>query len=185
MKKFTLNLVLVIMFALTCFMASCSKPNEQEVKKPKLVGFAIFQNLSINDRWEKVKNEPSKINDYITTENDKLKYNGSINFLFYVYSQNKITTQTTKESFDTNTTVGEIEINTNTISIEFERILEDTDILVYLVYKLSDESYYLDFVNEYDNITEASTIIEFQLTNAIANNVKLILKTNLSINEEY
>ena len=164
--------------------SACSKQNNKTNTKV-FVGIAIYQKVENNLNWSKFTAKPSAINNLISTENNKIKVDENPALLFYIYSQNKITTATTDDTFISNTTKDKVSIKDNTISFRFERIIENTEILIYYIYKLEDNSYYLEFQDTKTNISNSTEMFEIEIKHNLFSKIKLTLETNLTIKDEY
>ena len=105
--------------------------------------------------------------------------------LFYIYTQNEITSSTTDSDFISNTTKDEVSIDNHIINFRFERIIEDTEILIYYIYKLEDNSYYFEYKEAKNNITDKTENFELDITHNLFSKIKLTLETNLTIKNEY
>ena len=179
------NLITGLMCILAIFVSSaCSPANINKEPKYEFVGIAIYQNSKENTKWINVKNDPSLINNMIETQDDKIVYKDEPAFLFYLYTQAAISTSTLNDSYISNTTRDEVTINNNTINFKMERIYEQTDVLIYFVYKNKD-SYHLNFIKEQDNISNESETIVIDIENESFNKVKIDLEINLSTKKEY
>ena len=120
----------------------------------------------------------------IETKDNKLVYSENQEFLFYVYSQNEITSIFNDSDFISNTTRDVVEIKNNTLNFTLERIAENTDVLVYFIYKNND-GYFLKFIQEENNISKETETINMEINNPHFNKVQLILDVNLSVKKEY
>ena len=104
------------MFAVLPFsFLGCSKSNNEKDSKI-FVGIAIYQKLDDNLNWSKFTAKPNAINNIISTENNKITLDEEPELLFYVYSQNEITTLTTDSDFISNTTKDTVLIKDDKIS---------------------------------------------------------------------
>lgn len=175
----------MILISVTIFAGCKNNNNNDSTSAKEFVGVAIFQNQEINKNWTKIKNNPAAINNYVSTKENKLVLSDNASFLFYAYSQDKITSETNLDNLITNTTIANAKISSNTFSIEMERIAEETDILTYYIYKLEDDTFYLEYARETDNITNASQKINLNLKSEYFNNIKLTVKTNVTTSKKY
>lgn len=175
----------MILISVTVFAGCKNNTNNDNESAKAFVGIAIFQNQEINKNWKKIKNNPIAINNYVSTKDNKLVLSDNANFLFYAYSQDKITSETNLNNLITNTKVANAKISSNTLSVEMERIAEETDILTYYIYKLEDNTFYLEYATKTDNITNASQKINLNLKTEDFNNIKLTVKTNLTTLKKY
>ena len=164
--------------------SACSKKNKNITSESSFVGIAFFQNSTENAKWNNIKQDPSLINNIIETNDDKITYSDDPAFLFYVYTNESINKNTKDESFISNTTKDLIIIENSTITFNLERIAENTEVLIYFIYKI-DEKYYLKFVKHQDNISEGSETIILDIDHEDLEKVKLVLNVNLSTKEEY
>lgn len=183
MKRIKIIFALIITTILSISFTACSKTNEPS--KKKFVGIAIYQKIDNNLNWSKFNAKHSSINNIISTNNNKIDVDEDPTLLFLIYSQNEITQNTNDSDFISNTTRDKVELKDNTLSFRFERIIEDTDILIYYIYKLENGDYYLEFKDSKSNITKETEILELVIENSNFTNVKLTLETNLTIKDEY
>ena len=164
---------------------ACSKKKSEPTETKQFVGIAIYQKLNENLNWSKFSEKPNAINNIISTKDNKIEVDENPELLFYVYSQNEITTNLSNSDFISNTTIDTVSIKDNTLSFRFERIIEDTEILVYYIYKLKTNDYYLEYISTKSNITKDSESFEFDISNNSFQKIKLTLETNLTIKKEY
>lgn len=173
------------MFAILPFsLLACSKPNDEKDTKI-FVGIAIYQKLDNNLNWSKFTAKPNAINNIISTENNKIILDENPELLFYVYTQNEITSKTSDSDFISNTTKDTVSIKDSKINFRFERMLEDTEILIYYIYKLEDNTYYLEYKESKSDITKETENFELDITHDLFSKIKLTLETNLTIKKEY
>lgn len=164
---------------LIAFSVACA-PVRQPKDNPIFVGIAFYQNSSENNKWSVVKNNKSIINNMIETKNNKIVYNENPEFLFYIYSQNEINLETKDSDYISNTTRNAVTLTDQTLTFTLERLAEDTDVLIYFIYKDKD-SYYLKFIKEQEHITSESETILINLSNNKFTQISLTLKINLSV----
>ena len=184
MKRFKIIIAVIISIILPFSFSGCSKP-ETENDARIFVGLAIYQKLDGDLNWSKFKAKPSAINNIILTEEDKIVTSEEPELLFYVYTQNEITSNTTDNNYISNTTKDEVTIKDNEINFRFERIIEDTEILIYYIYKLEDNTYYLEYKEIKNNIKNNTENFELDITHSLFSKINLTLETNLSIKKEY
>lgn len=183
--KYLKSILIVLLVAILPFsVLACSDKNDDKNTKV-FVGIAIYQKLDGNLNWEKFNNKPNAVNNLISTINDKIVLDEEPELLFFVYSQNEITSNTTDKDFISNTTKDKVTIKDNTLSFRLERIIEDTEILVYYIYKLNSSDYYLEYKDSKSNITNETEVFEFDTTNNHFSKIKITLETNLTIKDEY
>ena len=186
MKKINNILAILMILILPFSIAACSKETEKRNNDTKIfVGIAIYQKLNENLNWSRFNEKPSTINNIISTKDNKIILNENPELLFYIYSQNKITESTIDENFITNTQKETVLIKDNSINFTMARIIEDTEILVYYIYKLEDNSYYLEYYGKKENISKDSESFDFDISHKLFSNIKLSIKKNLSIKKEY
>lgn len=183
MKRLKTILALIIAALLPTTFSACSKPNEPSTKK--FVGIAIYQNLNDNLNWSKFNEKHNSINNIISTKDNKINVDEEPTLLFFIYCQNEITSTLNDDAFISNTKRDCVELKDKNLSFRFERIIEDTDILIYYIYKLNTGDYYLDYKDSKSNITNETEIIELEIENTSFTNIKLTLETNLTIKDEY
>ena len=58
-------------------------------------------------------------------------------------------------------------------------------ILVYYIYKLENNSYYLEYYGKKDNVSKDSESFTFEISHDLFSNINLKLEKNLSIKKEY
>jgi len=184
MKRFKIIIAVLISIILPFSFLGCSK-SETENDARIFVGLAIYQKLDGNLNWSKFKAKPSAINNIISTEEDKIVTSEEPELLFYVYTQNEITSNTTGSDYISNTTKDEVVINDNKINFRFERMIEDTEILIYYIYKLEDNTYYLEYKEIKSNIKNNTENFELDITHSLFSKISLTLETNISIKKEY
>lgn len=184
MKRFKIIIAVLISIILPFSFSGCSK-SETENDTRIFVGLAIYQKLDGDLNWSKFKAKPSAINNIISTEEDKIVTSEEPELLFYVYTQNEITSKTTDSDYISNTTKDEVTIKNNKINFRFERMIEDTEILIYYIYKLEDDTYYLEYKEIKSNIKNNTENFELDITHSLFTKINLTLETNLSIKKEY
>lgn len=180
--KLLLAFLLAVVFPMTAI--ACSNKSESSENKI-FVGIAFYQKLEDNLNWSKFNAKPNAINNIISTKDNKLVLDENPELLFYVYTQNEITSNTTDSDFISNTTKDNISITNNTLSFRLERIVEDTEILIYYIYKLKDNSYYLEYKETKASITKATENFDLEINHSLFNKITLKLETNLTIKNEY
>lgn len=179
------RIINIFLCVLLLFISSaCSTKDTATESSAKFVGIAIYQNSTENSKWNNIKDDTSLINNMIETKDNKLVYSDNQEFLFYVYSQNEITSIFNDSDFISNTTRDVVEIKNNTLIFTLERIAENTDVLVYFIYK-NDDGYFLKFIQEENNISKETETINMEINNPHFNKVQLILDVNLSVKKEY
>lgn len=184
MKKLKSIIMVLVMLSMV-FVSACSKTNNNnETPDKTFVGIAIYQNSSLNKNYSKIPSNANYINKIISTEEDKILYEEDPEFLFYIYNPNEITGEINKDDFISNTT-NLISLEDNILNITMERIFEDTDILIFSIYKNNKGKYSLELIGEEKNITQAIQSFEFDFSHNKFDKIKLTLKTNMSINEKY
>lgn len=166
-------------------LLACSKNKEKETETKIFVGVAIYQNLNNQLNWSKFKENPNSINNIISTENNKITLDENPELLFYVYTQNEITSSTSDSDFISNTTKDTVSIKDSKINFRFERIIEDTEVLIYYIYKHKDNSYYLEYKESKSDISKETENFELDITHDLFSKIKLTLETNLTIKNEY
>ena len=184
MKRFKIIIAVLISIILPFSFLGCSK-SETENDARIFVGLAIYQKLDGDLNWSKFKAKPSAINNIISTEEDKIVTSEEPGLLFYVYTQNEITSSTTDSSYISNTTKDEVTIKDNKINFRFERMIEDTEILIYYIYKLEDNTYYLEYKEIKNSIKNNTENFELDITHSLFTKINLTLETNISIKKEY
>ena len=184
MKRFKIIIAVLISIILPFSFSGCTK-SETENDARIFVGLAIYQKLDGDLNWSKFKSKPSAINNIISTEEDKIVTSEEPELLFYVYTQNEITSNTTDSDYISNTTKDEVTIKDNKINFRFERMIEDTEILIYYIYKLEDDTYYLEYKEIKTNIKNNTENFELDITHSLFSKINLTLETNLSIKKEY
>ena len=173
------------MFAVLPFsFLGCSKSNNEKDTKI-FVGIAIYQKLDNNLNWSKFSAKPNAINGIISTEENKIVLDEEPELLFYVYTQNEITSNTANTDYISNTTKDTVTVSDSAINFRFERMIEDTEILIYYIYKLEDNTYYLEYQETKTNIKNKTESFEFNVTHSLFSKINLTLETNLSIKKEY
>lgn len=175
---------ITLCFVMAFLFAACSDKNNDSTASTTFVGIAVFQNSIENTKWESVNKDKTLINNIIETKDNKISYTADPAFLFYVYTQNEINSNTQDSEFISNTTKDIVSISNRKISFTFERIAEDTDILIYFIYKTSD-GYFLKFIKEQSNISSSSETISLDIESDNFDTVELNLKVNLSVKEKY
>ena len=181
-----LKLLLAFLFAVVFPVSAIACSNKSENSENKIfVGIAFYQKLENNLNWTKFNGKPNTINNIISTKDNKLVLDENPELLFYIYTQNEITSNTTDADFISNTTKDEVSISNNTMSFRLERMIEDTEILIYYIYKLKDNSYYLEYKETKTSITKATENFELEITHPLINKITLTLETNLTIKNEY
>ena len=179
----TILIVLLVAF-LPFLYSACSNKDDNKDSKV-FVGVAIYQKLDGNLNWEKFSNKPNAVNNLISTQDNKIALDEEPELLFFVYSQNTITSSTTDENFISNTTRDEVTIKNDSLSFRLERIIEDTDIMIYYIYKLKNGDYYLEYKDTKSGLSKETEYFELDLTNNTFSKIKLTLETNLTIKDEY
>lgn len=185
MKKLK-SIIMVLVILIMVFVSACSKTNNDnnETSDKTFAGIAIYQNSSSNKNYSKIQSNANYINKIISTEDDKILYEEDPEFLFYIYEPNGITDGINKDNFISNTT-NLISLEDNILNITMERIFEDTDILIFSIYKNNKGKYSLELIGEEKNITQAIQSFEFDFIHNKFDKIKLTLKTNMSVNEKY
>lgn len=184
MIKFKKIISLLICVIAVVFVSACSPDKNNASSQSEFVGVAIFQNSIENTKWKAINKDKTLVNNIIETNDNKIIYSDDPAFLFYVYTQDSIGLETKDSSFLSNTTREKVLISDNKITFTFERLAEDTDILIYFVYKTTD-GYYLKFIKSEDNISQDSETILLDIQHSNFTQVELNLKINLSINDKY
>ena len=185
MKNLKSIFVILLATIIPFSFSACSKNKPKETEIKKFVGVAIYQNLNNQLNWSKFIEKPNAINNIISTENDKIVVDENPELLFYVYTQNEITSQTIDSDYISNTTRNDILIKDNQITFHIERIFEDTDVLIYYIYKLENATYFLEYQTTKTNINAESESFDIDITHDLFSTVELKLETNLSIKKEY
>lgn len=181
-----IKLLLSFLFAIAFPLTSIACSNKTENSESKIfVGLAFYQKLDGNLNWSKFNAKPNAINNIISTKDNKIILDESPELLFYIYTQKEITSNTTDADFISNTTKDEVSISNNNISFRLERMIEDTEILIYYIYKLKNNSYYLEYKETKTNITKETENFEFEITHSLFKKITLTLETNLTIKKEY
>lgn len=184
MKNFkTLLSIILIALILPISCLACSNKNDEDEKI--FVGIAIYQKIQNNLNWSKFNAKHSAINNIISTSEDKISVNEEPELLFYIYSQKEITSNINDDDFISNTTRDKVKLNDGTLSFRLERIIEDTEILIYYIFKLDSGDYYLEYKDSKTNITNKTETINLDITNSNFSKIKLTLETNLTIKDEY
>jgi hypothetical protein len=184
MKRFKIIIAVLISIILPFSFLGCSK-SETENDTRIFVGIAIYQKLNSNLNWSKFSAKPNAINNIVSTKDDKIVVDEEPELLFYVYTQNEITSSTTDKDFISNTTKDTVTVRDSAINFRFERMIEDTEILIYYIYKLEDNTYYLEYQETKTNIKNETESFEFNITHSLFSKINLTLETNLSIKKEY
>lgn len=184
MKRFKIIIAVLISIILPFSFLGCSK-SETENDARIFVGIAIYQKLNSNLNWSKFSAKPNAINNIVSTKDDKIVVDEEPELLFYVYTQNEITSSTTDKDFISNTTKDIVTINNNTINFRFERMVEDTEILIYYIFKLEDNTYYLEYKELKENVSNETESFELNITHNLFSKINLTLETNLAIKKEY
>lgn len=179
----TILIVLLVAF-LPFLYSACSKKDDNQESKV-FVGIAIYQRLDGNLNWEKFNNKQNAVNNLISTQNNKIALDEEPELLFFVYSQSTITSNTTDDDFISNTTRDKVTIKDDSLSFRLERIIEDTDIMIYYIYKLKNGDYYLEYKDTKTGLSKETEYFELDLTNNTFSKIKLTLETNLTIKDEY
>ena len=97
--KYLKSILIVLLVTILPFsVLACSNKNDDKNTKV-FVGIAIYQKLDGNLNWEKFNNKPNAVNNLISTINDKIVLDEEPELLFFVYSQNEITSNTTDKDF--------------------------------------------------------------------------------------
>ena len=122
---------IIMCFVIMLIVSACSPKINNKETEASFVGIAIYQNSAENNKWKTIKQDTSLINNIIETRDDKIIYLEDPAFLFFVYTQKAIETNTKDSDFISNTTKDQVLITNNTISFTLERIVEDTDVLIY------------------------------------------------------
>ena len=182
MKKLLKYISIAMSFVLLFLVSACTNNNSDP--DIDFVGIAIFQNSVENNKWNSIKQDKTLINNIIETKDNKIVYDADPEFLFFIYSQESISSYTKNSDYISNTTRDEVEITENKIKFTIERIAEDTDILIYFIYKIDGE-YYLKFVKEAENISSDSKTIILDIDNDHFDKIELNLEINLSTKKEY
>ncbi len=178
-----------IINAMLCFVliittSACTPKTDENRTDSNFVGIAIYQNSPENIKWNNIKQDPSLINNIIETKDDKILYKEEPEFLFYVYTQNIINLNTNDNNYLSNTTRNPTTITDAIIKFNLERIAENTDVMIYFIYKINNE-YYLKFVRAEDNISNEITSIIIDIDHKYFNKVEILLELNLSTKKEY
>ena len=181
------NILAIFMILILPFsFIACSNKTDNNDKSTKIfVGIAIYQKLNGSLNWSKFNEKPSTVNNIISTKNNKIILDEDPELLFFIYSQNEITGSTKDENFITNTQKETVSIKDNSINFTIARIIEDTEILVYYIYKLENNSYYLEYYGKKDNVSKDSESFTFEISHDLFSNINLKLEKNLSIKKEY
>ena len=181
-----LKLLLVLLFAVVFPATSIACSNKTKETETKIfVGIAFYQKLDGNLNWSKFSEKPNAINNIISTQNNIIVLDESPELLFYAYTQNEITPNTADADFISNTTKDKISISNNNLTFRLERMVEDTEILIYYIYKLKDDSYYLEHVDKKSNVSQTTETFELDISHSLFSKVTLVLETNLTIKNEY
>ena len=180
-KTFISIILIALIFPLSCLACSNKKDEDKKI----FVGIAIYQKIQNNLNWSKFTAKHSAINNIISTSEDKISVDEEPELLFYVYNQKEITSTINDDDFISNTTRDKVKLNDGTLSFRLERIIEDTEILIYYIYKLHSGNYYLEYKDSKNNITNETETIELDITNNNFSKIKLTLETNLTIKDEY
>ena len=183
--KFLISMILTVAISFSFSACSNSKENLEEPFEKIFVGLAIYQKLDNNLNWKKFNEKHNSINNLVSTINNEFTFDEDPSLLFYIYSKDEITSATSDSKFISNTVKDKVHIQNDCISFRFERIVEDTDILIYLIYKLEDSSYYLEYLNSKQNLTNETETIELNFTHKTFSKINLTLETKLSISETY
>lgn len=183
--KYLKHIITIILITILLPFSSfaCSDKNDDD--ENIFVGIAIYQKIENNLNWSKFNAKHSAINNLISTKNDKIEIDENPELLFVIYSQNEITSTSKDNDFISNTTRDKVEIKDNTLSFRFERIIEDTDILIYFIYKLESGDYYLEYKESKTNLSHDTETFELNIKNDNFSKIKLSLETNLTIKDEY
>ena len=177
--KFKKLITFVLCMLISLFSTACLSANQKN-SNPYFVGVAFYQSSHENNKWNTVKNNTSIINNMIETKDDKIVYNENPEFLFYVYSQNAISPNTEDRDYISNTTRKPVTLSNKILTFTLERLAEETDILIYFIYK-DKNSYYLKFIKEQANITNESETITLNISDKDFTQIRLTLKINLSV----
>ena len=184
MKQIKTLLCLIISAIFILPISGCKNPeNDKDAKI--FVGIAIYQKLDNNLNWSKFSAKPNAINGIISTEENKIVLDEEPELLFFVYTQNEITSNTADTDYISNTTKDTVTVRDSAINFRFERMIEDTEILIYYIYKLEDNTYYLEYQETKTNIKNETESFEFNVTHSLFSKINLTLETNLSIKKEY
>ncbi len=175
--------LILISFLLPFSLVACSDNSDDNNKL--FVGVAIYQKQENNLNWAKFNAKPNAINNIISTEDNKIKLEDELEPLFFVYSINEIPSTIKDSDFISNTTRDKVKLNNNTLSFRLERIIEDTEILIYFIYKLESGDYYLEYKEIKTNISKSTEMFELSIINDNFSKINLTLETNLTINDEY
>lgn len=186
MKRFYLFLSILFSFVIIFSVSACSyNDNNNSEIVAEFVGITFYQKADKDNNYNRYKNSPAQINNLITTENNKIEYTEEVEYLFYFYSQTKISNNTKSSDFLSNTTTDNFKIENNNLNISIERINEPTDVLIYFIYKNEDGSYYLSFQKEATNLNSEETELVLDITSAEFNKIHLTLNTNLTSTKNY
>ncbi len=185
MKNFKAIILIIISIILTPLASACSK-NDSGIDDSygDFVGVAFYQKTSDN-HYERYRKSPAQANNLIVTKDNKISYTEKTESLFYIYSTDKITSSTNSENLITNTISENFKIESQKIYFNLERISENTNILIYYIYKTSDSTYMLLFQKEVSGIENEETTIELTIKSDEFNQVVLTLSTNLASREKY
>lgn len=185
MKNFKAIILIIISIILTPLASACSK-NDSGIDDSygDFVGVAFYQKTSDN-HYERYRKSPAQANNLIVTKDNKISYTEKTESLFYIYSTDKITSSTSSENLITNTISENFKIESPKIYFNLERISENTNILIYYIYKTSDSTYMLLFQKEVTGIVNEETTIELAIKSDEFNQVVLTLSTNLASREKY
>ncbi len=184
MRNFKIIICSLVAMILPLCLIGCSNDNDNTDTKT-FAGIAIYQKIEDNLNWSKFNSKPNSVNNIISTKNNKIEINENPTLLFIVYTQNEITEHTTDEDFISNTTRDKVKLEDSSLSFRIERIVEDTDILIYHIYKLSNGDYYFEYVETKNNLKETTKTFEINFSHKAFSKIKLTLETNLTINDEY
>lgn len=185
MKNIKAIILIIISIILTPLASACSKnDNNIDDSYGDFVGVAFYQKTSDN-HYERYRKSPTQANNLIVTKDNKISYTEKTESLFYIYSTHKITSSTSSENLITNTISENFKIDGQKIYFNLERISENTNILIYYIYKTSDSTYMLLFQKEVTDIANGETTIELAIKTDEFNQVVLTLSTNLASRKKY
>lgn len=186
MKHLKLILSIIFSIFITLSVSACSKNDDDDfVDNTEFVGIAFYQKAEENNYYSRYKKNPAQINDLIVTRNNEIAYTEKIDYLFYFYCKNKISSSTKSSDFLSNTTASNFKIENNSLSLSIERISEPTDVLIYFIYKNEDGSYKFSFQKEVTNLNAENTEIELEISNEDFSKIHLTLSTNLTSSKNY
>ena len=148
-----------------------------------VIGIVVYNKTPANETYNSIKETPSKISELVSVSNGEILTIDS--FLFYYYSPSMTLENT--ESIKTNTTTKNAMVSNGEHSVDFEVVLEATNVLIFVVYKDDNGNYSFEFEKEITSLDEITpTLVSININNnSDITKLNLKLAKDILVEEEY